>query len=411
VGNRNLKARYDSNGEALYPVLRFGIGALPERFRMGPCALVSNGWFYCAGLPPCGGLRCRRVILQYFNTSWAEIARRIPELAEAGYNALWLPPRSAGGGLSVGFDCYDRFDLGTKNQNGSITTKYGTETELLHMMDVAHRFGFRVYFDNVMAHNGGPMSSGSPGTLQANGFVPETSTSTARRRRRTRTGAGHVERRVAGAHRNPFGQDIAQESEDGLYNTSFGYSENANYREMVGCPARGPDGDLPRYRPAAGDKLRTAARLHVREQGALQDTNSNGRFDWTDTNANGQHDPARPVSRSRTRHRPQPHRPLGGRLGLRQREVRHGQRGGRGRQRMLNRSIRWFTDKASADGFRLDAVKHVPSYFFGKMDARRTATAGATAARRRSSSTYRAASATGQPRDTVFTTSRRATTC
>ena len=43
------------------------------------------------------GLACvahahAEVILQYFNTSWNEIAMRMPELAEAGYTALWLPP-------------------------------------------------------------------------------------------------------------------------------------------------------------------------------------------------------------------------------------------------------------------------------------------------------------------------------
>ncbi|HMP74841.1 MAG TPA: hypothetical protein PKE12_00960 [Kiritimatiellia bacterium] len=56
--------------------------------------------------------RAGEVILQYFNTSWPEITRRIPELAEAGYNALWLPPPfKAGSVFSVGFDTYDRFDL------------------------------------------------------------------------------------------------------------------------------------------------------------------------------------------------------------------------------------------------------------------------------------------------------------
>ena len=60
------------------------------------------------------------VILQYFNTSWNEIAARMPELAEAGYSALWLPPPfKAGGQLSVGFDTFDRFDIGTKNQMGA----------------------------------------------------------------------------------------------------------------------------------------------------------------------------------------------------------------------------------------------------------------------------------------------------
>ena len=35
---------------------------------------------------------------------------------------------------------------------------------------------------------------------------------------------------------------------------------------------------------------------------------------------------------------------------------------------LLFRAVRWFVDKAKPDGFRLDAVKHAPFYFFGKMD-------------------------------------------
>ena len=33
---------------------------------------------------------------------------------------------------------------------------------------------------------------------------------------------------------------------------------------------------------------------------------------------------------------------------------------------MMFRMVRWFVDKTKADGFRLDAVKHVPFYFFGQ---------------------------------------------
>ena len=59
------------------------------------------------------------VILQYFGTSWSEITTRIPELAEAGWSALWLPPPfKAGSIFSVGFDTYDRFDFGSKDQMG-----------------------------------------------------------------------------------------------------------------------------------------------------------------------------------------------------------------------------------------------------------------------------------------------------
>ena len=117
------------------------------------------------------------VILQYFNTSWKEIERRIPEVAEAGYSALWLPPpcKAASGGFSVGYDVFDRFDLGDKNQMGGVPTRYGTKAELLRLVEVAHRFGLRVYFDNVMAHTGGPLDNVPAGTLfpSMRGFVPE----------------------------------------------------------------------------------------------------------------------------------------------------------------------------------------------------------------------------------------------
>ena len=92
-------------------------------------------------------------MLQLFNTSWKDLAAKMPELAEAGYTSLWLPPPSKGsGGLSVGYDCFDGFDLGSKYQRDSYSTRYGTEAELLNMMEVAHRFGIRVYFDNIMNH-------------------------------------------------------------------------------------------------------------------------------------------------------------------------------------------------------------------------------------------------------------------
>ncbi len=94
-------------------------------------------------------------MLQYFNTSWNEIAYRMPELAEAGYTSIWVPPPTkAGGGLSVGYDLFDPFDLGSKDQRGSVSTRYGTEADLLRMIEVAHRFGIRVYLDNVMNHRG-----------------------------------------------------------------------------------------------------------------------------------------------------------------------------------------------------------------------------------------------------------------
>jgi len=67
----------------------------------------------------------------------------MPELAEAGYTALWLPPPfQAGSQNSVGYDIFDRFNFGS----GGVLTRYGTADDLLNVVATAHRFGIRVYF-------------------------------------------------------------------------------------------------------------------------------------------------------------------------------------------------------------------------------------------------------------------------
>ena len=116
---------------------------------------LSSRTFRCflscvaASLAAAGGVRAE-AMLQYFNTSSAEVTRKMPELAEAGCTSLWLPPPTKGsGGLSVGYDLWDSFDLGSKDQRGSVKTRYGTEAELLNLVEVAHLFGIRVYFDRV----------------------------------------------------------------------------------------------------------------------------------------------------------------------------------------------------------------------------------------------------------------------
>ena len=93
--------------------------------------------------------------MQLFNVNWDELIQKMPEIAEAGYTSLWLPPPAkAGSVFSVGYDLFDPFDLGDKNQRGTVRTRYGTKAELLQVVEVAHRFGIRVYFDNIMNHRG-----------------------------------------------------------------------------------------------------------------------------------------------------------------------------------------------------------------------------------------------------------------
>src|ERR1041385_6143379 len=94
-------------------------------------------------------------MLQLFNVNWDELLTKMPEIAEAGYTSLWLPPPAkAGSVFSVGYDIFDPFDLGDKNQRGTTRTRYGTKAELQQVVEMAHLFGIRVYFDNIMNHRG-----------------------------------------------------------------------------------------------------------------------------------------------------------------------------------------------------------------------------------------------------------------
>ena len=72
------------------------------------------------------GLVRGEALLQLFNVNWDELARRMPEIAEAGYTSLWLPPPTkAASAISDGYDLFDHFDLWDLNQRATIRTKYG----------------------------------------------------------------------------------------------------------------------------------------------------------------------------------------------------------------------------------------------------------------------------------------------
>ena len=70
----------------------------------------------------------------------------------AGYGAIWLPPpgRADSGNFSVGYDVFDRFDLGSPNN----PTLYGTETGLKRSIRELRKIGVTTYTDLVLNHNG-----------------------------------------------------------------------------------------------------------------------------------------------------------------------------------------------------------------------------------------------------------------
>ncbi len=269
-------------------------------------------------------------MIQYFNTSWKEIAQRMPELAEAGYDSIWVPPPTkAGGGLSVGYDLFDPFDLGSKDQRGSVSTLYGTQADLINMITIAHRFGIRVYLDNVMNHRGFdvPGYNASTPIDVYPGMLPEDF---------------HLQLTQDGFYRNWPGisdysdqwqvwnlstsnlVDVAQEP--GTTNANFGLTEGSTFPKI--SFVRNPNNPEYYCFDANGNYVGFGGLLNLAPNPLPAGFSS--AHDWA-VNYIATHSAAYSEYV----------------------------------QDYLNRAARWLIDTTKADGLRLDAVKHVRYDFFG----------------------------------------------
>lgn len=274
-------------------------------------------------------------MLQLFNTSWRDMADKIPELAEAGYSSLWLPPPTKGsGGLSVGYDLWDPFDIGGRSQRSTVATRYGTEAELLNLVEVAHRFGIRVYFDNIMNHRAFDV----PGYNESTpvdvypGMVPEdfhlriTEDGFYRKWDNVRSWTDGWQVQYLN-----FSDliDIAHENPNG----NFGYSEGSTYPKPVFV--RHPNN------PEFYDRM-----PNTNMPPAYSDP-----WDWSggsDKNVYVGFGKSNGITTNMIAEYP----------GFFSEDV-----GG-----YLLRAVRWLMFTTRADGLRLDAVKHVPDYFFGSFN-------------------------------------------
>src|SRR5438876_7605273 len=89
------------------------------------------------------------VILQYFESQWRTMEKRMPDVFMAGYGAIWTPPPGRalyddqGGG--IGYNLYDRFDLGKAGDG----TLFGTEKGYRTLVTATHQMNGDVYVDYV----------------------------------------------------------------------------------------------------------------------------------------------------------------------------------------------------------------------------------------------------------------------
>ncbi len=103
---------------------------------------------------------------------WDHLAKQAKALREAGFTALWVPPvwKGASGTFSVGFDVFDDYDLGSKNQKGTLPTRYGTREQLERCVAIFRANGATITVDtgfgpNVKLHD----YTGHSGDVQTDG--------------------------------------------------------------------------------------------------------------------------------------------------------------------------------------------------------------------------------------------------
>lgn len=270
-------------------------------------------------------------MLQLFNVSWKEVANKIPELAEAGYDSIWLPPPTKGsGGLSVGYDLWDPFDLGSKDQRGGISTRYGREEDLLLMMRVAHRFGLRVYFDNIMNHRAFdvPGYNESTGIDIYPGMVPEDF---------------HLRKTPDGFYRK---WDNTRDWGSGWQVMNLGLAD------LIDIAHETPNSN---HGPSEGDSHPKYSFVRDLERPEQYNIDKNGEASYFGVLIDQAREELGETASSEQ-------------LRLRAREYILANKGAFVEDvgAYLIRAARWKIDRTKADGLRLDAVKHVPDYFFGK---------------------------------------------
>src|SRR5262249_43736822 len=101
---------------------------------------------------------------------WDHLAAQAHALRRAGFTAVWLPPplKAGSGVASVGYDVFDDYDLGSKNQKGHVATRYGTREQLARCVATLRANGLDGYVDLVENQRGGGSGPGRASFRSAN---------------------------------------------------------------------------------------------------------------------------------------------------------------------------------------------------------------------------------------------------
>lgn len=114
-----------------------------------PLTLAALALLGVGGSTTSARAQANPVILEWFENSWYVLEHRAPDLFVAGYNGLWLPPPSKASTGSPGYDVFDRFDLGSP----ASPTMYGTEASFRAMIQELKQADQDIYIDLIVNHN------------------------------------------------------------------------------------------------------------------------------------------------------------------------------------------------------------------------------------------------------------------
>jgi alpha-amylase len=84
---------------------------------------------------------------------WDYLASQANALGLAGFTAVWLPPvlkAAAGAGIDAdGYGLFDDYDIGSRQQQGSTPTRFGSREQLQRCVAILRANGLDVYLDLV----------------------------------------------------------------------------------------------------------------------------------------------------------------------------------------------------------------------------------------------------------------------
>ena len=300
--------------------------------------------------------------LQWFECPWADMERRMGDYFIAGYGSVWLPPVSRGyldpnaspqNSTSAGYDAFDRFDLGRPGA----TTAYGTEATFDAVVAEFHRAGTEVYIDTILNHNSGRQTGV---TFQQNGGFPGfwMAPTTPITNKSSTSNWGDFHPGASNGYyqsENPGGGLYCLQGGDLVALCDIDQASNNRFIRqptVAGNPLNLPGGTFfnnPNPNNARFYPDPTLGTDTVNNPGMVSPAGSIG----SSVNAALCTVPARTVSPSQSTF---------GRFNLNNPSA--GVPVAENATGYLLRWTQWMMDVKKVDGFRLDAVKHVPSWFF-----------------------------------------------